>query len=382
MAGPSWLMSDLRAVLPALVAILIGFAHPSLAQDSPDSDRSISEKLPLFARNHCVDLRDSAEQLFCGDPALNDALTRQQAAIEERLNRLPDRSLAIEENAQWIRARNSSCGILGRDAIRFQDLDAIKACLLKETDERTAILRDPSYDCLAANTVAGALICSDPALAIAEAELNDRVLALIARLKDDEAKDAIAEYARWTRERDRKCNLAGKDNVPLQELSSSEPCLADDINRKAAELAAAKDDPKRVFGRRAGSPLPNADAVDLCVARIHAANGCGEFLRVNRVFEIDTEIAEQAALITAEVEMIVVSPFAVCSPVASSCTGACWDPKSGKPRPSQASRDSFAVAHRIKIEKVFAFGRSDGSDWRCNTQALQPVDFGVAQSGP
>jgi uncharacterized protein YecT (DUF1311 family) len=382
MAGLTPRISGLRAALLVLVAVLMALAHPLRAQDSSDADRSISEKLPLFAKNHCADLRDPAEQLFCGDPALNDALMRQRAAIQERLNRLPDRGLAIEENAQWIRARNSSCGILGRDAVRFQDLDAIKDCLLKETDERTGILLDSAYDCLAANTAAGALICSDPSLAIAEAELNGQVLALLAKLSEDEAKDAIAEYARWTRERDRKCNLAGKDNVPLQELSSSEPCLADDINRKAAEIAAANGDPKRLFGRRATLPIPNADAVDLCVAQIHAANGCGDFLRVNRVFEIDTEIAEQAALITAEVEMIVVSPFAVCSPIASSCTGACWDPKSGKPRPPQASRDSFAVAHRIKVEKVFAFGKSDGTGWRCNTQALQPVDFGVAQSGP
>lgn len=382
MAGHIWRISGLRTALLALVVSLIGSAPPLFAQDSSDSDRSIGEKLPLFSRNRCADLRDPAEQLFCGDSELNDAAMRQKDAIQARLSRLPDRSLAIEENAQWVRARNSSCGIFGHDAVRFGDLDAIKACLLKETEERTAILLDPAFDCLAANTAAGALICSDPSLAIAEAEFDGDVLALIARLKEDEAKDAIAEYARWTRERDRTCGLADKDNVPLHELSSSVPCLADYISRKAAEIAAAKGDPKRVFGRRAPSPLPNADAVDLCVAQIHASNGCHDFLRVNRVFEIDSEVAEQAALVTAEVEMIVLSPFAVCSPVASSCTGACWDPRSGKPRPLQASRDSFLVAHHIRIEKAFAFQKTDNGSWRCDSTALQPVDFGLALSGP
>jgi hypothetical protein len=85
--------------------------------------------------------------------------------------------------------------------------------------------------------------------------------------------------------------------------------------------------------------------------------------------------------VTAEVEMIVLSPFAVCSPVASSCTGTCWDLKSGKANASPGSRDSISVAHRLRIEKAFAFQKSDGG-WRCDTNALQPVDFGLALSGP
>lgn len=96
------------------------------------------------------------------------------------------------------------------------------------------------------------------------------------------------------------------------------------------------------------------------------------------MFEIDSEVAEQSALVTAEVEMIVLSPFAVCSPVASSCTGTCWDLKSGKANPAPGSRDSFGVAHRLRIEKAFAFQKTDGGSWPCNSTALQPVDFGVA----
>jgi len=77
----------------------------------------------------------------------------------------------------------------------------------------------------------------------------------------------------------------------------------------------------------------------------------------------------------------VLSPFAVCSPVASSCTGTCWDLKSGKISASPGSRESIPVAHRLRIEKAFAFQKSD-SGWRCDTKALQPVDFGLALSGP
>jgi hypothetical protein len=175
--------------------------------------------------------------------------------------------------------------------------------------------------------------------------------------------------------------------VPLQELSSAEPCLAEYLGRKTAEIIAAKGDPKRIFGRRQFSPLPDADAVDLCVAQIHSANTCEDFLSVSRVFQIDAEMWAQEALVTAEIEMIALSPFAVCSPIASGCTGTCWDLRSGKAMPSPAkpspgSRDSFAVAHRVRIEKSFAFKKADSGDWRCNTPTLEPIEAGIALSGP
>ena len=375
----------MRGIVLAVVAIQIGLAHPAYAEGTADSDRSISEALPLFGRNHCEVFRDPAEQLFCGDPDLNAASAKLNVAIQDRLNRLANRRLAIEENAEWIRNCNSSCGIFGKQSISYRNVKPVQTCLLKETQERIEILTDPNFDCLATNTTAGMLICSDPSLAIAKTELNERVLELIARLKEDDTKEAFAEYERWSRERDRKCGLIGKDNVPLDELSSSADCLAEYMSKKTAEIAAAKGDPKKVFGRHLSSPLPDADAVDLCVAQIHSANACENFLAVSRVFQIDNEVAEQSALVTAEVEMIVLSPFAVCSPIASGCTGMCWNLKAGEAKPlpgSKDSRDSIAVAHRLRIEKAFAFQKTDAGSWRCNTTSLQPVDFGVALSGP
>ena len=365
----------MRAIVLAVVAIQVGLAHPACAENSTDSDRFLSEMLPLYDKNNCKEIRDAAGQLFCGDPELNAASVRLSSAVQDRMNRLPDRRLAVEENAEWIRLRNSSCGVFRQQSVRSQAIQSAKACLLKETEERIEILNDPNFDCLASNTTAGLLICSEPELAMADAELDSLVLGLIAKLKEDGARDAFAEYARWTRARDRKCDLDDKDNVPLQELSSSAGCLAEYISQKTAEIIAAKGDPKRVFGGHVYSPLPDADGVDLCVAQIHSANTCHDFLRVSRVFEIDSEIAEQSALVTAEVEMIVLSPFALCSPIASSCTGMCWA------KPSPAIREGFSVARKLRIEKAFAFQKTD-SGWRCNTPALQPVDFGVALSGP
>jgi uncharacterized protein YecT (DUF1311 family) len=339
----------MRGIVLATVAIQLGLAHPACAQNPAASDRSISEALPLFTQNHCELFRDPAEQLFCGDPELGGAAAKLNIAIKDRLSRLANRALAIEENAEWTRNRNSSCGIFGGQTISYRGFDAIKSCLLKETEERFEILSDPNFDCLASNTTAGMLICGDPALAIAKMELNDQVLDLVGKLKGDEALDALAEYERWSRERDRKCGLVDKDNVPLDELSSSEPCLADYFSAKTAEIVAARGDPKKVFGRQLASRLPDADAVDLCVAQIHSANACNDFVTVGRVFQIDNEVADKSALVTAEVEMIVLTQFAVCSPVASSCTGACWDPKTGKPKPPPGTRESITVSRRLRI---------------------------------
>ncbi|MBR0829093.1 hypothetical protein JQ596_26505 [Bradyrhizobium manausense] len=368
----------MRLILLVVLALLVS---PAFAQ-SGNSNRSIADKLPLFARNNCDRQRDPANQLFCGDGELAAAAEKLGAAIQERLARLPDPLPAIQENAIWLRQRNLGCGIFGgTDTVTYEEVDSVKACLLKVTLERAAILRDPNFDCLAASTAAGALICSEPSLALAETELNDMVHDLIGKLNPTEARFAFAEFGRWTRERDRQCNLVGKDNVPLDELTSSEPCLQDYLIRRTAEITAAKGDPKKVFGRQIAARLPNTDAVDFCVARIHAANSCGNFVRINRVFEMDTEVAAQEALVTAEVEMVVLSPFTGCSSVAATCTGTCWDLKTGNAQAAsvakeRSSKDSFNVTRRLRVQKAFAFEKAaDG--WRCKEDGLAPVDFGV-----
>ena len=42
----------------------------------------MAEMLPLFAKNRCAELRDPAEQLFCGDPDLN---RRRRAKLSSAL---------------------------------------------------------------------------------------------------------------------------------------------------------------------------------------------------------------------------------------------------------------------------------------------------------
>ncbi len=60
--------TGMRAIVLAVVAIQIGLGGLARAQTAPDSDRSIREMLPLFAKNHCEDIKNPADQMFCGDP--------------------------------------------------------------------------------------------------------------------------------------------------------------------------------------------------------------------------------------------------------------------------------------------------------------------------
>ena len=86
----------MRAIVLAIVAIQIGLAHPASAENAADSGRSISEMLPLYNQNHCGDVKDPADQVFCGDPQLNAAAAKLNSAIQNRLDRLPDRRHAID----------------------------------------------------------------------------------------------------------------------------------------------------------------------------------------------------------------------------------------------------------------------------------------------
>jgi uncharacterized protein YecT (DUF1311 family) len=104
----------MRAFALAIVTMGIGLAQPAHADNAANSNPSITDILPWFVKNHCEENKVPADQLFCGDADLNAAGVKLNKAIADRLNRLPNRLHAIEENAEWVRDRNSSCGILGR----------------------------------------------------------------------------------------------------------------------------------------------------------------------------------------------------------------------------------------------------------------------------
>ena len=81
----------MRPIILALLVLQLSSAAPACAQGAaPEAKRPIAEMLPLFAKNNCASLRDTADQLFCGDPDLNVLGPRLSAAVEARLSRILD----------------------------------------------------------------------------------------------------------------------------------------------------------------------------------------------------------------------------------------------------------------------------------------------------
>ncbi|QWG12854.1 hypothetical protein KMZ29_24730 [Bradyrhizobium sediminis] len=175
----------MRAIILAIVGLPLALMHPACAQNAADPDRLIREMLPLFDSNRCAIFSDTAERLFCGAPELNRLSARLSSAVQDRPDRIPNCRLAIEENAEWIRNRNSSCGIFREQRLSAPEIKYIKGCLLKQTEARIDILDDPNFDCLSSNNAAGLLICSDPDLAAAKADFNSMVVGLVAKLKGE-----------------------------------------------------------------------------------------------------------------------------------------------------------------------------------------------------
>jgi hypothetical protein len=55
--------------------------------------------------------------------------------------------------------------------------------------------------------------------------------------------------------------------------------------------------------------------------------------------------------------------------------------KLGRPKSASGSREQFQVGYRVRIEKSFAFQKKDDG-WHCNATVMQPVEVGLALSGP
>src|SRR5262245_48730664 len=132
---------EMRSIVLAFFLLQLSWASPACAQSASPT----VEMLPLFATNNCAKLKETAEQLFCGDLELNALAPRLNAAVEARLSRIVDRRQAVEENVEWIESRNASCGIFGVQPIQPAAYPSVKACLLKAPHERTAVLADSNF---------------------------------------------------------------------------------------------------------------------------------------------------------------------------------------------------------------------------------------------
>jgi uncharacterized protein len=373
-----------RSIALGIVAlqIILGQAIPAHSQ-SPDLKQPVREALPLFETNNCQAIENPADQLFCGDPDLFAVANLLSSAIQKRMNQLAawERYPLIENNAEWSRDRNSSCDIVGKDAVAVEEFQPVKDCLLKETKERISVLSSPDFDCQTANNAAKRLICDDPSLLSADREVSGLLHELIVKLPESKAKVAFEDQLRWTRARDRKCNLDDADHAPEEQLLIYKACLVESLDQRKAEIKESHGDAARLLDAHQLSSSPDASAVDACVAEIYSANTCHDFLAVRKVSQIDRRLAETDVSVIADIEIVVRSPFAGCSPIAVSCTGTCWDMNPAKVKSFRRGDNRFAVAQRLRVQKAFLFQKSETS-WQCMTTAFRPIGDAAYLEGP
>jgi uncharacterized protein YecT (DUF1311 family) len=99
--------------------------------------------------------------------------------------------------------------------------------------------QQPSFNCATAKTASARLICSDPELSNADGALGKAFQGAVRSLEGKQKAAKIQEQVKWIRERNTRCQLDGKPDVPIEELSSSKPCMLEAINARVNEYLGA-----------------------------------------------------------------------------------------------------------------------------------------------
>lgn len=101
---------------------------------------SSNDMRPTF---NCARARSAAARLICSDTELAKADAGIGAAYRSALadGKTPDdKSSLTKAQLEWIRGRNSRCGLDGKDATPVEELQTAKPCLLKEYKQQTLML--------------------------------------------------------------------------------------------------------------------------------------------------------------------------------------------------------------------------------------------------
>ena len=94
-----------------------------------------------------------------------------------------------------------------------------------------------SLDCAKAKTAFARLVCSDAPLMKAYEALLMSTQSALERVPDGPVKGAFArDHFAWVRDRDSRCELEGKADAALEELSNAKRCLLDAFSSRLVNL--------------------------------------------------------------------------------------------------------------------------------------------------
>ena len=165
----------MRAIILAIVGLPFALLPPAYATDRAGSSNRCARCCRCSTGTAACGFEDTVGATVLRRSRINACRPKLSSAVQDTagpLARSPpgDRGeRRMDQGPQFeLRHLSESAACPGRD------IAAIKSCLLKQTEARIAILADPNFDCLAANTTAGLLICADPDLAVAERGTQQR----------------------------------------------------------------------------------------------------------------------------------------------------------------------------------------------------------------
>src|SRR5208282_3244510 len=95
----------------------------------------------------------------------------------------------------------------------------------------------PSFDCSKAKTASAQLICADDELARLDGQLGAAFQKRKGQIPATEQQKFVAEQIVWIRERNKGCDLVGKDSVAIEALAASKPCMMAAIQSRIAEFS-------------------------------------------------------------------------------------------------------------------------------------------------
>jgi uncharacterized protein YecT (DUF1311 family) len=143
------------------------------------------------------------------------------------------RSIAVgRDKFATVKQRHSA-----RDAMRqIAWIAALTALFAGSLSAQQSVPPSTSMTCKSAKGAWARLICADPDLAAVDSILAIAFQDAKDAVSPDVQKLLVKEQQTWTRERNQKCGLTGKDNAPIGVLLSGKQCVEDAIDARIDEL--------------------------------------------------------------------------------------------------------------------------------------------------
>ena len=220
---------------------------------------SAQQSAPPGTTMTCKSATGAAARLICANSDLAGVNWILAIAFQGAKGAVsPDvRKSLVKDQLTWMQQRNQKCGLTGKDNAPIRALLSSKQCLEDAIEAQIEELQDGtridsiskiaasngqnvpannSMVCKSAKDALARLICADPDLAALDLKLAIAFQDAKVAAAPDAQKLLVKEQQTWTRERNRKCGLTGKNDAPMGAPLSGKQCVEDAIGSRIAEL--------------------------------------------------------------------------------------------------------------------------------------------------